>query len=86
MKWFLEHHFHDSIIGRALCLLFGHAADQVWLNEALGLATENPDRPGTILATPKWEKFGGGDIFLCPRCRVVFMPIPECFKRIHEGR
>lgn len=77
MKWFLEHHFRDSIIGRVLCLLLGHVSDQVWLNEALGLDVENPDRPGTGQPTPEWEKFGGGDLFLCPRCRVVFMPRPK---------
>lgn len=77
MKWFLEHHFHDSIIGRVLCLFFGHVPDQVWMNEALGLEDETPDRLGIGQPTPRWKKFGGGDVFLCPRCRAVFMPRPK---------
>ncbi len=80
MKRFLEHHFRDNIIGRVLCLLLGHVEDQVWMNEALGLAIHNPDRPGTVLPTPAWEHFGGGDLFMCPRCRVVFMPRPRVRK------
>ena len=65
------------IIGRFLCLLVGHVSDKVWLNFAIGVEVPNPDRPGTSLPTPEWEKFGGGDVFLCPRCRVLFMPRRE---------
>jgi len=61
------------IMGRVLCFLFGHVSDKVWLNYALRVEVPNPERPGTSKPTPEWEKFGGGNIYLCPRCRVLFM-------------
>lgn len=77
MKRFLEHHFNDSIIGRFLCLLFGHVSDQVWMNAAFGLEAENPDRVGVSQPNERWSEFGGGDVFLCPRCRAIFHPKPR---------
>lgn len=77
----MRHIHYNTIVGRLLCLLLGHVPHQVWMNEALGLEVENPDRPGTSQRTPKWERFGGGDIYLCPRCRVIFMPIEGNFTR-----
>jgi len=65
---------YDTVIGRFLCLFLGHVPDKVWMNYALRIEYENPDRPGTSKPTPEWEHFGGGDLFLCPRCRVLFMP------------
>ena len=63
------------MFGRLMCLIFGHKSDQVWMNYALGLVKDNPDRPGTVLPTELWKQFGEGDIYLCPRCRTLFMPL-----------
>ena len=69
------------MLGRLICLVVGHERDTVWLNMALGLSRDNPERPGTGIDSPEWAHFGGGNIFLCPRCRVVFLPLPDKFER-----
>ncbi len=67
----------STFLGRLICLLVGHERDTVWMNMALGLSVENPDRRGTTQDSPEWGHFGGGSVFMCPRCRVIFLPLPD---------
>ncbi len=62
-------------------MVVGHERDTIWMNMALRLSVENPDRRGTVVDTTEWAHFGGGNVFVCPRCRVIFHPLPDKFER-----